>query len=313
MKLLNKFKELRKKTIELSDFDINKEFNTRDGYIVANIKVYDYLNDKDLDKLIEKHNLTKYKDVIKKKFDEDIYAKIDDSVRTREIEYLREKYEDLVDITRKDNPEEHAKRTCVTIDCYILGRSGGWFSICKTDELEYITDIYSDYNLIDYDATEKGLKLLKDDFDPIEDYFKEIEDYIHDWEFKVTSVKSIVKDIEDSKKHFKQMLIDELEERLLEYINGLKYCEVCKGIELYADSLKNVNTGKVITVDDKKLFCNNCNKYVNTIKYNELSKEVKAIINEAKKVAKAQKEGTLIIKGIKGNDYKVPEIWSRKT
>lgn len=84
---------------EYSELDLNNEFDTRDGYIVANIKVYDWLKDDDVLKVIENNQLENYKTEILEEFDDNRLSNIYNHVCETEVSYLKEKYEQNIDIS----------------------------------------------------------------------------------------------------------------------------------------------------------------------------------------------------------------------
>ncbi len=81
--------------------DINHDFDTRDGKIVANIKVYDWLDSDDVQNKIDLYpNLSDaQKEVIKEEFNEDRLNSIYNHTCETEVDYLKDKYESNVDLT----------------------------------------------------------------------------------------------------------------------------------------------------------------------------------------------------------------------
>lgn len=88
--------ELIKTCLELDSIE---SFNTRDKYIVAKIKFYNWLNEEDVETICEKllldvNTILQIKDKFNEKFLYDFYIHQSSS----ELEYLKEVYEDNIDI-----------------------------------------------------------------------------------------------------------------------------------------------------------------------------------------------------------------------
>lgn len=66
-----KFYSLLQKAVEINDNPLN-EYDTRDGYIVGNIKTYEWLDNSDLDKVLKEKGLNQEEtELIKEEFNED--------------------------------------------------------------------------------------------------------------------------------------------------------------------------------------------------------------------------------------------------
>lgn len=95
-KINSSIKELIKTCLDLDSIE---SFNTRDKYIVAKIKFYNWLNEEDVETICEKllldvNTILEIKDKFNEKFLYDFYI----NQSSFEIEYLKEVYEDNVDI-----------------------------------------------------------------------------------------------------------------------------------------------------------------------------------------------------------------------
>jgi hypothetical protein len=104
MKPISKINEqiyqLVKKADELINYQDNHDFNTRENMIVANIKVYSWIDDDDVKAICEKLNLSKKRTKkVLKEFDENRLISIHNHVCEMEVNYLKEQYEDEVDLT----------------------------------------------------------------------------------------------------------------------------------------------------------------------------------------------------------------------
>ena len=94
-------KEVLNSINDYSESEIKNRFNTRDGYIVANIKVYDYLSESDILNTIKDYsNITEStKFAILEEFNSERLNNVFYHVCESEVSYLKEKYEGNCDIT----------------------------------------------------------------------------------------------------------------------------------------------------------------------------------------------------------------------
>lgn len=100
-KVNQKISDLASQILDIESYNTNDDFNTREGSICANIKVYEWLDQDDINKVISDRNLESAKDEIIEEFNEDRLNSIHNHVCEIEVDYLKEKYEQNVDL---DNP-----------------------------------------------------------------------------------------------------------------------------------------------------------------------------------------------------------------
>jgi RNA binding exosome subunit len=259
------------------------DFETREGHIVANIKCYEWLDQDDVLEICKKNNYSeKVTRKILKEFNEDRLSNIQDHVNEMEVMYLKEKYEDSVDISDIDdiikvhclvhnygyskeeaverNPnlkfyigsywdsalnypsfeayadfikqrmpydyEEFYKRKNIEFQCYQFGRSGGWFSICQEDSIE--TDILSNHfgysfydDLVgaedDKDFNE-AINLYLDKGETKKDLIRNLKGHKKDFEATVSNIQSIIDEIENSKKYYKEYLLEQLTSEVHDFV-----------------------------------------------------------------------------------------------
>jgi hypothetical protein len=101
-KINTKILEVTKELQSISENEL--DFETRDGYIVANIKCYEWIDQTDVLKICEENNYSKKvtKKVIKE-FNNDRLSNIQQHFNEMEVSYLKEKYKDNVDISDIDS------------------------------------------------------------------------------------------------------------------------------------------------------------------------------------------------------------------
>jgi len=89
---------LVKEITDIELYSADKDFSTRgsDNYIVSNIKVSDWLEDTDVVNELNKLELHDHKDIILEEFTDERLRGIEEHTREWEIDYQKEKLEDLV-------------------------------------------------------------------------------------------------------------------------------------------------------------------------------------------------------------------------
>jgi hypothetical protein len=271
---------------ELTENEKSKDFNTREGKICANIKVYDWFDKDDLESVLKDKQLTPYqKSLVTEEFDENRLSSIYNHVCEDQVNCLKEQYEDSCDLSnwgaifrvynKANNKEGHEKafyierfkedswyierywetakqfktfeeyqksvtkndeigynewikRSYVNkFECWQYGRSGGWFSICDKSEVEFEANNYDTLNLV-YDLRQayndndnKAFNEVLNNYsiDDKKKYIKECEEEVKEYNDKVHAIESIIEDIENSKKYFKETLLNELEHEVQQFIN----------------------------------------------------------------------------------------------
>jgi hypothetical protein len=274
-------------TIEgLTEGEKSEDFNTRDGKICANIKVYDYLSTNDLESVLKDKQLTPYQQsLVTEEFNDIRLDNILNHVCESEVHCLKEQYEDSCDLSnwgaifrvykKANNKEgndkafyierfkedswyinrywetakqfktfeeyqksviqndeigynEWIKRSYVNkFECWQYGRSGGWFSICDKSEVEfgsydnYFFNLIYDLRQAHKDNDNKAFNdILKEyDIDDKQKYIKECEEEIKEYNDKISAIESIIEDIENGKKYFKETLLNQLEHEVQQFIN----------------------------------------------------------------------------------------------
>ena len=102
MKNLSKINEQIKEVLnsinEFSEKDLNQTFDTREGYIVANIKVYDWLDNEDVWAIIQSSSLQANEAQILEEFTDERLSNIYNHVCETEVRYLKDVYEKNMDI-----------------------------------------------------------------------------------------------------------------------------------------------------------------------------------------------------------------------
>jgi predicted nucleic acid-binding protein len=297
---------------EFSEMDLKQRFNTRDGYIVANIKVYDYLSEEDIKEAIKENNAQELSIQILEEFDENRLNNIYNHVCENEVNYLKEKYEKKCDLTdfysvfrvynlcqRYDNKEkailennhleyfiktyfdeakkhktfesyqkaikksneiefkEFLKRDSIIFDCWQFGRSGGWFSICKKSELEqdylYYHIGYDAHDLLNEDSNKTFNEIvnnLLNNNESKKQFLKRIKGNLEETETLFNNIESIVNDIEESKKHFKDCLFQQLVHEISELIEESENVSNVS-IEIDGDEVKTSKGVSVLLIEFK--------------------------------------------------------------
>ena len=300
---------------ELTENEKHKDFNTREGKICANIKVYDYLSTNDLESVLKDKQLTPYqKSLVTEEFNDIRLDNILNHVCESETNCLKEQYEESCDLSnwgaifrvykKANNKEgndkafyierfkeenwyinrywetakqfktfeeyqksviqndeigynEWIKRSYVNkFECFQYGRSGGWFSICDKSEVEfgsydnYFFNLIYDLRQAHKDNDNKAFNdILKEyDIDDKKAYIKECEEEIKEYNDKIHAIESIIEDIENGKKYFKETLLNELEHEVTQFINDELDSNVIQSnctIQIEQDIVK---TSKGVTV-----------------------------------------------------------------
>lgn len=299
--------------IELQDYNVKNDFNTREGKICANIKVYEYVGEYDIKKYIDDNQLQAYETQILDEFDEDRLNSIHEHVCEYETNYLKEKYEQNVDVLNFDkvfqiwhrvhNTENRNKDFYLNlypqdkfyineywseakeftsykkwcnyvikkskseytdfsmrskidkIECWQYGRSGGWFSICDTDELDFSDIIYYNFgywleDLAKIDNNKDFNFRIKEEGENKKDLLFNINKVIRDAEKKIEAVQYIVNQIENSTKYFKDCLVNELEREIDIFIEDYLLPIKANCTIQIQDNL--IKTSKGVTVDEQE-------------------------------------------------------------
>lgn len=112
-------------------------------------------------------------------------------------------------------------------DCWQYGRSGGWFSICETSELEgqefESYDFYADISYLEgIDDNNEFNRVLNEELDVCSinkrEFLRELEEFVENWQFRFESISYFVEEIEESTKYFKECLLQQLEHEIDEFI-----------------------------------------------------------------------------------------------
>jgi len=269
----NTIQEKINRLIELQDYKAIDDFDTREGKICANIKVYDWLDEDDVIAYIDKEYPRADRGAILEEFNEYRLNSIHSHTCENEVSYLKEKYEGNVDISdygkifqvyhQSHNVEgrgkefyielypkkkyyietywdkvkefktlEEFKKHLIEIDswgyneyihrgkidkfeCWQYGRSGGWFSICSEDEVNFSDIIYYNYgywltDLVNIDNDKEFNAAITEEGEDKKSLLKRINETIKNAEDKIDAIKEIVANIEEGKKYFKDSLLSEL-------------------------------------------------------------------------------------------------------
>jgi hypothetical protein len=102
-----KIKDLANQVLEIENYNVNDYFNTREGKICANIRVYEWLDKEDVKNVIKNQNAELYKDEILNEFDDNRLENIYHHISEIEVEYAKKMYESNCDL---DNPYKDYQR-----------------------------------------------------------------------------------------------------------------------------------------------------------------------------------------------------------
>jgi len=134
--------------------------------------------------------------------------------------------------------EENNRLDLFTPEVYQHGRSGGWLSVCKTDELEH-----DECDLL-YNAPE----------DLTDSDMENIVSFIEDWKTKKEAIEYYVKEIEDLTENFEDNLKEEISFRLQEHIESINNIGYVSTLTVRANKCTIDNRYPVNTEDVKRVF-----------------------------------------------------------
>ena len=141
------------------------------------------------------------------------------------------------------------------IECWQYVRSGGWFSICNTDELDFSDIIYYNFgywleDLAKIDNNKDFNFRIKEEGENKKDLLFNINKVIRDAEKKIEAVQYIVNQIENSTKYFKDCLVNELEREIDIFIEDYLLPIKANCTIQIQDNL--IKTSKGVTVDEQE-------------------------------------------------------------
>ena len=286
-KINQKIISLAHRIDEIEDYECRGDFNTRESHIVANIKVYEWIGEDDVIKVIEERNLSQHQDDILEEFNENRLNSIYNHVCETEVSYLKEMYEDICHLdnyqlrasayslwikdkyedlghlkvykelylkewekfskrkknSRKDYSkflykhhkaeiDEFNKLTSFERSCFQLGRSGGWFSICETNQLENCQFDFNYYFLLDNPTNKDINEYVFNEYNGTKrQYIREMENFISNWEEIYDNITYFIEEIETNKKGFKGSVIEELRFEIDQFMNDYGIVNVSISIE----------------------------------------------------------------------------------
>jgi len=109
-KVNSEIQALTSSILEIESYEATNDFNTRDGHICANIRVYDWLDDDDVKKIIKDNDLQHAEEEILIEFDENRQNNIFNHFCETEVYYLKDKYENNCDLNNPYNELNLYKR-----------------------------------------------------------------------------------------------------------------------------------------------------------------------------------------------------------
>ena len=115
-------------------------------------------------------------------------------------------------------------RLAIDRKCYQYGRSGGWFSICSSKELEnFEADFWMDISsgMSNAECNEYLRCNILHHSETKKDLLFNLKQQAQDWEDKKAFIQNIVEDIESSTKHFKDCLLERLTLEVGEFLEEL--------------------------------------------------------------------------------------------
>lgn len=121
-------------------------------------------------------------------------------------------YKAFIQRTNKFDYEEANRLDSFTPEVWQYGRSGGWLSVCKADELE---NSYLEWEGI----TEENIDEILEGCDK-RAVLKEMKESIAGWEFTFASIKHYVDLFEDNAKHFIECVRENMKSEIDEYLDG---------------------------------------------------------------------------------------------
>ena len=90
--------DLTNRILEIEEYQAKGDFDTREGKICANIRVHEWLDEEDIESIIENDNLQNVKNEILEEFDEERRNNIFNHFCEVEIDMLKEIYESNADL-----------------------------------------------------------------------------------------------------------------------------------------------------------------------------------------------------------------------
>lgn len=288
--------EANDRLTEIAEYDANTDFDTRSGYICANIKVYEWLDSSDLDQIIKENNLEPHRQDLEEEFNETRLNNIINHVCETEVSLLKEMYEGLCHLENytkhreayafyykndyyplsysfyfkryekvfskffkrkrntpkdywnwlyKNNKQQIDERYAlenIKRECWQFGRSGGWFSLCKIDELENFepfNDLCINDSMTNHEINEEINNYHLTYNQTKRELLQDLQHEIKEWEEKKSDIASLITDIEESKSGFKSTLIHQLENEVNQFISEQTVSE--------SNVTINISDDKVVT------------------------------------------------------------------
>jgi F0F1-type ATP synthase membrane subunit b/b' len=195
---------------------------------------------------------------------------------------------------------EWLKRAKIDFKCWQFGRSGGWFSICEESDLE--NDIlvdqygYSFYDeIVNAEDNNEFNIVVKDYSDDKKQLLKDLRGHLQDYNEKVEAIQSVINDIEDSKKFFKETLLQQLEYEIDDFVGeNLKQSNVT--IKIEEDKVKTSLGVSVVLGEFKDIF-NLLSPQIENLKRKEKLTIGKRVGNYTVEYAKRKKDDVIIKAG----------------
>ena len=327
-----KFYSLLQKAIEINDDPLN-EYDTREGYICANIKVYDWLSTSEVEEHIKTLNLTpEEREQLEEEFDEERLNSIYYHTCENEVSYFKEfiggcattnfnKVKRAFTIVKNNEPHpielkhyftSHEKQIeqYNTIEEFIkyleseheqeynefyhlqnldskniwqFGRSGGWLSVAKKEELEnfcqdaanlhwylekaYNSDDNKQFNEILMDHAYRCTTVAE----AREELTKNIQNEIESFEERKASIDWALNKIENDKKYFKENLISQLEHEIDSFIDqefniDIQIRNFLSGNTNALNFIKEIEGEKIVTNFGAKVLIKDAIQFINAIK-----------------------------------------------
>jgi hypothetical protein len=94
---------LAERVVEIEDYEAKSDFDTREGHIVANVKVYEWLSSNDVESVISKRGFEAHKEDILEEFNEARLDSIVNHTNEWEVDYVKEKLEGRVHVNDLGN------------------------------------------------------------------------------------------------------------------------------------------------------------------------------------------------------------------
>jgi hypothetical protein len=164
-----------------------------------------------------------------------------------------------------------------------FGRSGGWLSVAKEEELEnFCQDAANLYWYLEKAYNSNDNKsfneiLMDHAYNPInvaearEELTKNIQNDIESFEEKKESIDWIINYIEESKKHFKSTLLEQLEDEINNFIDqefniDIQIRNFLSGNTNALNFIQEVEGEKIVTNFGAKVLIKDAIKFINAIK-----------------------------------------------